>query len=364
MKKLIVTLFVTLLICAMQAQDFDQYFVDKTLRIDYLHIGNKEVENFEIKTFHAGGTWNGTHHFLEAPHRYGDVLFEAFDATTGQLIFSKSYSCLFNEYRTTERGIHEIGSFEESILMPFPKNKIKIVFTTYNRRLEPTQLYEGFFDPKQTPYQAFVKDYKIMNLHVGNTPDKALDILFIPDGYTKQDKKEMKYDMKRFADYILNCSPFKENADKINIRAIEGYSEESGITDPNNHIAKTTLLNSSYNVIDLDRYLMCLNVWQMNAVADDAPYDIIVIVANSSKYGGGGIYNFYCTVNNEGKYSDYVIVHELGHLLAGLGDEYYSSEVSTMDFYPSDVEPVEPNLTTLVNFESKWKDLVDTSTPI
>lgn len=174
----------------------------------------------------------------------------------------------------------------------------------------------------------------------------------------------MQEDFKKFTSYIMNCSPYKEMADHVNIRAIEAYSKESGITNPNQNVYKNTLLNCSYNVIDLDRYLMCLQVWKMHAVADDAPYDFIVLICNSDKYGGGGIYNFYCTVNNVGAYSDYVIVHEMGHLIGGLADEYYTSEVSVRDFYPEGIEPVEPNLTTLVDFDSKWKNMLDADTPI
>ena len=124
------------------------------------------------------------------------------------------------------------------------------------------------------------------------------------------------------------------------------------------------MLNCTYNAIDLDRYLMCPGVWNLHEVADDAPYDAIIIICNSEKYGGGGIYNFYCTVYNHGEYPDYVVVHEMGHLIGGLADEYYTSEVSVQDFYPEGVEPTEPNLTTLVDFDSKWKDKVESGTPI
>jgi hypothetical protein len=54
----------------------------------------------------------------------------------------------------------------------------------------------------------------------------------------------------------------------------------------------------------------------------------------------------------------------LGHLLGGLADEYYTSEVSVRDYYPVGIEPIEPNLTTLTDFESKWADMLDPSTPI
>ena len=53
-----------------------------------------------------------------------------------------------------------------------------------------------------------------------------------------------------------------------------------------------------------------------------------------------------------------VIVHEFGHSFAGLADEYFSDDQSEQ-FYFSDVEPWEPNITTLVDFESKWKDMVE-----
>ena len=59
-----------------------------------------------------------------------------------------------------------------------------------------------------------------------------------------------------------------------------------------------------------------------------------------------------------------MFVHEFGHGFASLGDEYSTSDVTYEDFYSTEVEPLDPNLTTLINFESKWKDLVEVSTPI
>lgn len=346
------------------AQNFDQYFENKTLRINYLHIGKFDSEKFEMKDYQAGGIWSGTRQNLIAPNRYGDVSFEVFDSVSNKLIFSRSYSCLFNEYRASERGKTEEGAFEECILLPYPKNPIRFTITSFNRRNEGTILYTGYYNPKSTPTRSFSQEYKTMDLHIGGKPEECLDILFIPDGYAKSDKKQMAADMKRFAGYVMNCSPYKEHQKEVNIRAIVGYSEESGITDPNAGIRRSTLLNSTYNVTDVDRYLMCLNVWRMNDIADDAPYDAIVIICNSKKYGGGGIYNFYATVCNGAPQADFVIVHEMGHSIGGLADEYYTSEVGVSDYYPTDVEPIEPNVTTLVDFDSKWKDMLDPATPV
>lgn len=350
--------------CLAQAQNFNDYFEDKTLRICYLHIGNFQEETLEIDHFVAGGTWNGTRENLIEPFNYGDLLVEVYDSTSNKLIYSRSYSCLFTEYRTTERGMVEIDSMEECINIPFPKNTVRINFTSFDRKRVPATLSISYYNPERTETLPMVKNYKTMNLYVGNKPSKAIDILFIPDGYAESDAKLLKNDMKRFASYVMNCSPYKEMRKHVNIRAIEGYSEDSGITQPQNNLYRNTLVNTTYNALDLDRYLMCYDVWNLYDVADDAPYDIIVIICNSEKYGGGGIYNFYCTVYNHGDHPDYVIVHEMGHLIGGLGDEYYTSEVSVQDFYPAGVEPVEPNLTTLVNFDDKWKNMLEEGTPI
>jgi hypothetical protein len=326
--------------------------------LDYLHIGNAQGEKIEPVTFWQGGIWSGPRQQLIEPVRLGEMVFTVKDVKNDAVIFSRSYSTLFGEYVTTEKAETEERRFEECVLMPYPKIPVKYEFTVYCRHNNPTFLFAGEFDPHTTPQKPFKKDYKVMELHIGGSAENCLDILFIPDGYSKKDKKKLQNDMRTFADYILECSPFDENLEQINIRAIVGYSKESGITDPHNKVFKNTLLNSSYNTIEVDRYLMCLNVWKMNEIADNTPYDAILIIANSTKYGGGGIYNFYAVVNSDGEYSDYVTVHELGHSIAGLGDEYFTSEVSVRDYFPEGVEPVQPNLTTLVRFDQKWKHLL------
>ena len=58
-----------------------------------------------------------------------------------------------------------------------------------------------------------------------------------------------------------------------------------------------------------------------------------------------------------------VVVHEFGHSFAGLGDEY-AYEQEQIPMYPHDIEPWEPNLTTLHNFHGKWEKLISKGTPI
>ena len=222
LKSFIISFFLLCSFTFAQAQHFDDYFVDKTLRINYLHIGNKNVEQLQIDHFTLVNHWNGTRSQLVEPYQYGDILVEVLDQASQKLIYSRSYSCLFTEYRTTERGETEIARMEECANIPMPKKPVRLRFTSYDRKNVPTLLKDTVLDPAHLPVQAAKKEYAVMNLHKGSSPDNAIDILFIPDGYAKSDAKTLRYDMKRFAKYVMNCTPYKENRRHVNIRAIKG----------------------------------------------------------------------------------------------------------------------------------------------
>jgi hypothetical protein len=79
-------------------------------------------------------------------------------------------------------------------------------------------------------------------------------------------------------------------------------------------------------------------------VASFAPYDALAILVNGETYGGGGIFNLYATVAAGSKWAPYIFVHELGHSIAGLDDEYFTSDPV---YQPAAErpEPWEPNVT-------------------
>jgi hypothetical protein len=100
-------------------------------------------------------------------------------------------------------------------------------------------------------------------------------------------------------------------------------------------------------------------------LTSNAPCDAIYVIVNTEKYGGGGIYNFYGLSMSDHATTPQVFVHEFGHSFAGLADEYfYETEESFIDMYNTAIEPWEPNITSLVDFEKKWKDMLDPGTPI
>jgi hypothetical protein len=362
-KKTFVAFSVFFMLFYAEAQQFNTYFLPKSLRINYIHSGTKDTDSIECKYFQANEVWAGSFTNLIDTYDYGCHKIMVFDSSSNQLIYSRTYSCLFGEYRTTEIGKTVSKAFKETVLCPFPKNTIRIEFHTRTQKSNFENRKSIFVNPKTIVLEPNTYRCETVDLHIGDKPNIAYDLVIVPEGYALADSAKLRKDMERCKEAIMNCSPFKEMAGILNIRAVVAYSAESGISQEVKGNQVNTVLGASFYSLDLERYLMLDHVWKLHDVCANVPYDNILIMCNTTKYGGGGIYNWYATVSDN-KFLNYVCVHELGHSIAGLADEYYTSEVTVQDFYPIGSEPREPNITSLVNFESKWMSMLDDDTPI
>ena len=123
-------------------------------------------------------------------------------------------------------------------------------------------------------------------------------------------------------------------------------------------------MGASYDAFGSERYVLTFENRRWREIASWAPYELVEILVNGETYGGGGIYNLYATVAVDNDWADYIFIHELGHHVAGLADEYYTSPVSYQP--PAQiVEPWEPNVTALLDpAHVKWQALVTPGTPI
>jgi hypothetical protein len=361
----LISLFLLFITITYSQVSFDEYFEDKTLRFDYFHTGNKENDSYSFDELIEEPFWGGSKVNLIDKFNYGKYRFEVYDEASNTLIYSRGYSTLFNEWQTTEEAKQNYKTFSETVTFPFPKKSVVVNFYGHNRKNELLKKFEFRIDPENyfiIPER--VAEYKNFEVLNSGDPSVKVDIVIIPEGYTEDEMEKFKKDCERFSGYLFNSSPFKENKEKFNIWGIEAPSLESGVDIPKEDIWKKTLVNSTFYTFDLERYLMTSDNKSLRNVASNAPYDQIYILANSDKYGGGAIYNYYSLSVSDNKYSEFVITHEFGHGFASLADEYYTSDVAYQDFYPLDVEPTDPNLTTLIDFDSKWKDLVEEGTPI
>ncbi|MFQ5865607.1 MAG: M64 family metallopeptidase [bacterium] len=365
---------VTNFVYAQNNLPFNRFFENKTLRVDYFHTGTATQEFVSLDQAYEEGVWSGSQVNLIDTLNLGKYLVKVFDTATNLLIYSRGFSSIYGEWETTEEANNEIfRTFHETVLLPFPKRPVQVVLAKRDKWMRFQDIFSTFIEP----HSRFVnretrgRNLKVNILLENGPPHKKVDFLLLGDGYTKEDLDQFRKDSQRWKKVILSTSPFKEHAKDLNIRAVEVISQDSGIDEPRKNIWKNTALGTSYNSLDSPRYVLSLENREIRDAAAAAPYDFIYILVNSKRYGGGGIYNLYATgmtgVQNPELdwHVDYMFTHEFGHSFGGLGDEYYSSSVSYLDFYPAGVEPWEPNVTALLDADNlKWKSFVEQGTPL
>lgn len=344
---------------------FKKYFINKTLRVDYIIAGDNKSETVYLKQLKQEPNWGGSTKNLVDKFNYGYFKYKAVDIKTNKVIYSKGFCSLFQEWQSTAEAKKMKRAYYHVSTLPFPKNKIKFIVEKRDWNGKFNTLFETEIDPKnyfinkETP--RYIKSSKVFGK---KTPDKAVDIAFIAEGYTKNEMEKFRRDVKRIANNILNVEPFKKHRKDFNIYALEAISSESGPDIPGKGIYKKTACNFSFYTFDSERYLTTSDLKTLHDIAANVPYDQIYVIVNTKKYGGGGIYNYYNSTMSDHYLTETVAVHEFGHGFVGLADEYFNTSNAYTEYYNLKIEPWEANITTLVNFESKWKNMLNKNTPI
>jgi len=333
------------------------------MRIDYHHTGDSEFEMMSIDRIYRYGTWAGSITNLIDNLNNGKYYVKIYDSESDRLIYSKGFDTYFGEYQTSVEATNGIKkTYHESALIPYPKNKIKF---SIERRDKKNNLFE-IFNTEINPEDIYiVKDkifdssVKILKLENNNDPHSQVDIAILGDGYTNNETGKFEEDFNRLVNTLFEIEPYKSNKEEFNFYGVLKPSEDSGSDEPGASIYKNTALGTTFYSLGSERYLLTEDNKVLRDIAANVPYDAIVIITNHNRYGGGGIYNLFCTLTSDNQWFEYLFLHEFGHSFAGLADEYYTSDVAYNDFYKIDVEPVEPNLTALLNpDEFKWRKSV------
>lgn len=348
--------------------DFKTYFNDQTLRIDYFHTGDAKSESEKIDAVYKYGRWAGSKKHLTDQLNYGTYLYKIIDQQTGTLMFSKGFNSYFIEYQSTTPAINgEVKTFHESAIIPSPKSKFFFVIEKRDTVNKFQVLFQKEIDPG-TQAIDFRTDDPTVNVYTtldNGKPENKIDIAFIAEGYTKQENQKFQDDLKRVTEAFFSMEPCKSYRSSFNVRGIFKSSAESGVDEPGAGIFKKTAVGAAFDALGSERYLLTEDNKSLRDVAAYAPYDALFIMANSSRYGGGGIYNFYCVFTSDNFNSNYLMIHEFGHSFFGLADEYYTSSTAYNNFFPEGYEPWEPNITAEKDSSKiKWSELFTVGTAV
>jgi len=361
-KKFSLILIIPILLSAQTIVKFDDFFIDKTMRIDYYQTGDAKSDLVTIHKIYQQEIWAGSKKHLLDNYNNGRYYYKIYDSASGKLIFSKGFDSYFGEYKTSRPAIDGIQkTFQETALIPFPKNKIKFAIEKRDEQNKLQSLFERKIDPADVGIikNKADKEVKIVNVHKSGEAANKVDIVFIAEGYTKEEEAKFKKDLQRLKETFFDQEPYKTLKNDFNLYGVFKASDETGCDEPTHGSFKNTVVGATFNSMASYRYLLTEEIHAIHDVIAGVPADAILVVVNHYRYGGGGIYNFYCTLTADGEWVDYLFLHELGHSFSGLADEYYTSSTSYENFYGEKLEPTEANITALLDPQNvKWKDML------
>ena len=348
-------------------QPYDAVFTPAAMRVDYFHTGGLGTEVVVLDRVVADGVWPGNRTHLVDTMNLGHYLFEVVEPRTGEVLYSRGFSSIFAEWDTTAEAKQIHRTFHESLRFPWPKAPVRVVLQRRTTTGKFRDLWSLDVDPEApSVVRADVRPVGTVWTLVENGPAaEKVDLLLIGDGYTDAEMPKFHADAARLVKALFAVEPYRNRQADFNVRAIDLPSTESGINRPQAGVFRRSLLATAYDVFGIDRYVLAGDNRMLRDVASVAPYEFIEILVNDRTYGGGGIFNLQATVAVDSGYAEYVFIHEFAHHFAGLGDEYYSSDVAYETGGAEHPEPWEPNLTALNDPSAlKWRDLVSPGTPL
>ena len=231
------------------------------------------------------------------------------------------------------------------------KVKGKVAASSRHKLNPEDKLIRDLNGREATPHEYLLKS---------GSSEECIDIAIMAEGYTDEEMATFMEDAHAACDEIMRYEPFASHKHRFNVVAVKCPSKQSDVSVPQDASWKQTAVNSNFMTFYSPRYLTTNSVHLIHDQLIGIDYEHLIILANTDTYGGGGIYNSYTLTTAHNPYFKPVVVHEFGHSFGGLGDEYfYEQPDHTENFYSLDYEPWEQNITSLVDFDSKWKDMLD-----
>lgn len=356
MRKIAVAAVGVFAACALHAPDAPvapgaPFDFSRTMRVDYLHRGGPGGEALTLDRVSNDGAWPGSRTALIDDTGLGKYFFEVSDLSSNSVRYSRGFASIYGEWETTPEVRAVTRTFQESVRFPWPNEPMRLVI----RKRDAENAFRDLWTLTVNPRSNTVSRHppgrigRVSTIFESGPSRSKIDVLLISDGYTAAQFGDFRRHAAKLLAALFGMEPFKTRRSAFNVRILE---------------VPVRPLPVEFNIFGIERYALTYANRALRDLASTAPYDVIEILINQEKYGGGGIFNDQSTVAAANAAAEYVFVHELAHNLAGLADEYVGSVT-----YESDVsrgaEPWEPNITALHDPAMlKWRDLVEPGTPI
>ena len=352
-KSFFFTIIIALMALSASAQQFDEFFDGRTLRLDYVFAGNHDAQQIYLEQMYVTPQWAGRKSRLADVPLKGNGQIQVKDHATGQTLFVHTFSTLFQEWLATEEATKVSKAFASSYNVPMPKQPVDItvslldfhgkVVTTLTHTVDPADILIRQIGDNGIPYHYVWKGKTVetQDLASPDQPGKrnymptegpldgqpditgCIDLAIVAEGYTRAQMGKFYNDCQRVVDALFAHEPFTSMKDRFNVVAVAAESLTSGPSVPHLGRWSNTPVGTHYDTFYSDRYLMTQDIHRLYDVLSGVPFEHIIVLVNSDTYGGGGIYNQITVTTSDHPTFHQVLVHEFGHAYAGLGDEYF-----------------------------------------
>ncbi|MDO4728981.1 MAG: M64 family metallopeptidase [Bacteroidota bacterium] len=346
-------------------QSFNEYFEDATYRLDYIFGGNINQQKAYLQEVTHIEKWHGRVDNLDSTPIQGQAQIRVYDQDTNKLIYVLPFGSLFQEWLTQEQAHKQTRAFENSFLIPKPHKDIKVEIVFFDSKRKEHLISSEVIEVRDI----LIRKSNPSDVHPFEVLHKAdieypIKIAIVAEGYTADEMDNFWAKAKQTVQHLFEHKAFGTHKDRIQIVAVPFISEDAQVSIPSAGIWKKTAVSSNFDTFYSQRYLTTSRVFQLHRILENIPYHHIVILANTTTYGGGGILNAYTLTTTEHAMFAPVVVHEIGHSIGGLADEYFYPNDVFEATSVQDVEPWEQNITNLVDFDSKWKTMLGKKVPI
>jgi hypothetical protein len=185
-----------------------------------------------------------------------------------------------------------------------------------------------------------------------------MDYVFIGDGYTAAEMDKWHADAQKVINGFLADPLFNANRASMNVHRVDVASNQSGVDELDKGIYRDTAMDAQFACYNIERLLCVDSTKATNIVASvlapDAR-DVIVVIANSTRYGGSGGAVATLSMHEQ---SIEVALHEIGHTAFALADEYEYGTCNTSS------EQSEANVSLNGTRSVKWGSLIAGSTAV
>ncbi len=339
----------------------------QTLRVDYFHTGNAREERFALERVVLEPLpWPGDLGKTLDDTNLGKYFFDVVDRGSRRVLYSRGFASIYGGWETTGEAAEIDRTFSESLRFPRPPGPVQVVLKKRDKANDFHEIWSLVVDPADMLVDASRPPAagEVIALQRSGNPADKVDFLILGDGYTAAERGKCESDARRLMAILFAVEPFESRRSDFNVWGLCPAAVESGISRPSGGIHRRSPVGATYDAFRSERYLLTFDNRAFRDLASQAPYEVVEILANGMTYGGGGIFGQFSTVAADSLWAPYVFVHEFGHHLAALADEYYTSEVA---YAPAAdrVEPWEPNVSALLDpAKLKWANLVVSGTPL